>query len=103
MQLKENQKELLKNVDILQDLEQRSHEHRKMEEEMKKHNIKYKLRLQEQSKKLEKIEDAVRLNVDNLTGEINGIRQENALMSDLNVGRKRKFNLSNQVRILKYR
>ena len=90
-QLKENQQELLKNFDMLQDLRRKNEEHRKMEDEIKNANIEYKVKLNEQRKKLDKIEDSVTLNEEKLRAEIDELRQDNALMRrDLNISRERE-------------
>ena len=90
-QSKESQQELLKNFDTLKDLKRRNDEHRKMEEEMKNSNIEYKVKLNEYKKKLEKIEDSAKLNEERLRGEIDGLKEENALMRrDLSVSREKE-------------
>ena len=91
-QLKENQQELLQNFDMIQDLRRKNEEHRKMEEDIKNANIEYKVKLNEQRKKLDKIEDSVTLNEEKLRAEIDELRQDNALMRrDLNIAKEKEI------------
>ena len=93
-QLNENQKELLKNFDILKDLKRRNDEYRQVEEEIRDSNMEYKVKLNEQKKKLEKMEDSVTLNDEKLRGEINLLKEENSLIrKDLCISREREGQL----------